>query len=145
MSVYAKRMKTWPPAGYRGTTGEELSALRVLLANSLPYTRGYWNRRSDEWVLRQLQLLELTDISRWGRGANTAAYNWARALRRELDRRKLTWVPVSILRCEVCAHGTERLWEAPPETHGIRDRSDELCTAFVCARCWSDRLNDGEG
>lgn len=139
---YAKRMKIW--TGYAEPTAEELSALRVRLANPLPSIRGYWNRRSDDWVVRQIQLIELADIRRWGREAHTAAYGWTLALMREMNRRGLTRTSVRLLRCEVCAHGTERLWEATPDTHMIENRSGEICTAFVCAQCWSRCLNEEE-
>lgn len=143
----APRMKTWPPEGYIAPTEEEFDELRRTMRQYVnrAYPAAYWKRTGDEQVVRHLQLIPLLDHRRT-RSGESDAVTYARALRRELDRRGLTYTPIEILRCTGCSHGTERLFEATQDTHpGLVNKSGtKVKSAWFCARCWSnDNADEG--
>jgi hypothetical protein len=99
--------------------------------------RAQWERMSDATVLRHSQLLEI--LPRTDARDSREAYEYATAIRRELNRRKLVRQSIAILKCESCSRSTERLFEATQKTHpGLANRSDTpVGSAWFCARCWS--------
>jgi hypothetical protein len=136
---YAPRQKVWPPKGYVAPTAEEFADLLRAAhgyATGLVY-RSVWERLSDEQVLRRTQLIEV--IGALPPREECEVYDYLRALRNELRRRKVTFRSIAVLRCESCNHASERLFEATQETHpGLAKRDGEkISSAFYCARCWS--------
>lgn len=136
---YAPRCKTWPPAGYAAPTEEEFAALLRAVRRYADgqMFQGHWKRLSDETIVRHLQLTEVLP-DRYARGRKDV-WDYAHAVRREMSRRKLAHQSIRILRCPVCTHATERLFEATQATHpGLENYADELIeSAWFCARCWS--------
>lgn len=142
-AVYAVRWKVWPPEGYTEPTEDEITALRgkIQRFNDHVITRAGRDRIPDSVILRHTQLMEI--IPQQGfEGAKAYAYTgW---LRRECNRRKIRFVSIKLHRCAMCSHGTERVWEATPETHTITDKEDKPWTGFLCASCWSTYRKDDE-
>jgi hypothetical protein len=148
---YAPRTKSWPPKGYVAPTAWEFSELLRMARrhHSGPLYRSHWDKVSDEQVLRRAQLCELAGpgLSRKDAGA---VYDYARSLRKEMNRRKVVFVSLALLRCAGCSHSTERLFEATQATHpGMENRSGtRIDSAWFCARCWSNddaEETEGEG
>ncbi|WP_331751116.1 hypothetical protein OG215_37830 (plasmid) [Streptomyces globisporus] len=128
-------MKLWPPNGYSPPAPEEFTALRTRATRFDQYgmTRAARERMDDAALLRSLQLIELM------RDSSRVIYEYAHALRREMNRRGQAYRSIALLRCESCTHGAERLFEATQTTHpGMKNRSLELvASAWYCVRCWS--------
>ncbi|MFJ1662592.1 hypothetical protein [Streptomyces anthocyanicus] len=137
-ATFAPRMRLWPPDGYRPPALEEFTALRTRATRFARYgmTRAARERMDDAALIRCLQLIELM------RDSSREIYEYAHVLRREMNRRGQVYRSIALLRCESCAHGVERLFEATQSTHpGMTNRSLELvASAWYCVRCWS-----GEG
>jgi hypothetical protein len=145
---YAPRVKIWPPEGYTAPTAEEFHALlRAAQCHAGGYLyRSYWDRMGGDDVLRHAQLAELAGPTLRGALAG-AVYDYARALRAEMNRRGLVFQSLLPLRCEACSHASERLFEATQTTHpGLSNRSDNpVDSAWFCARCWSgDGVTGGD-
>lgn len=146
-TLYAPRYKVWPPAGYVPPTAEEFEELRRVAARHSAggFFQSQWDRMDDETLTRRLQLVEIRPRldGRDERGMT----DYARELRREMNRRGLVHRSIAILRCESCPHATERLWEATQQTHpGMENRSGTpVESAWLCAQCWSGgRINEPE-
>src|SRR6266498_2243941 len=142
-AVYALRYRTWPPEGFTEPTHTELT--EVL--------------RHRTWI--NLKLFEVDTIVRWlevinwfgpdvyrGKpGVEGQIVDFLHTLRNELHKRpdRRPFFSVRIIRCGMCSHASERLWEATGETHDIVDRNDEPITStFLCAQCWSKYLTEEE-
>jgi hypothetical protein len=132
--TYAKRYRPWPPDGFTEPTVAELT---MVLRKT---RRLHYRDVSTEDLSRWLQVMQ------WFSGTYDAKilremYDFLHVIRGELVSRKTYPQPLGILRCGVCSHGSERLWEATGETHSIIDRNDEpVAAAMLCARCWSAHL-----
>lgn len=133
---------------FMGATPEQIAAL----ADHMDRARGigWLRRRGDTVLITDLMVYEVSGSTLTKPGQQNLAYEYAHELRRELARRKLFPVPsMRIPRCEVCSHGTERLFPTTEATHNIVSTHDESERIFpkVCVRCWS-RLHvdteDGE-
>jgi hypothetical protein len=134
---------------FMGATAEELESL----ARHAGSARGVgWLRRAtDEKLMTDL----MTDLRTYEAAGSTLdnlgqqrlAYDYAHALRNEISRRKL-WskLPPSrhIPRCEVCQHGTEKLFRAHKSTHDIVNNEGEEIFPALCVRCWSELHVDAE-
>lgn len=134
---FARRYKTWPPVGFKEPTDDELTAVMHRARTSQPHMI---RKLSDEKVRRTLEVISWFG-SRRDVSSSNRLYGYVHVIRREAARRKIIVRPVGILRCAMCSHASERLWEATGETHAITDRNDEPITSvFICARCWSDYM-----
>lgn len=121
---YAPRHKVWPPAGYAGEFADLLRRAKR--------HRSQWERVDDATVLRLAQLCELAGSLFTGQDKGFI-YDYARALRQEMNRRGITFWSIAILRCQSCSHATERLFEERNRP-GLPAQKD---SAWYCARCWS--------
>lgn len=148
----APRCRLWPPEGYVAPTAEEFAELlRAAHRYAVGMTyRSVWERLSDEQVLRRIQLAGVMGTLRGQ--AEREVYDYARALRDELRRRKVAFQSIALLRCEACSHASERLFEVTQKTHpGLESRRGPVTSGWYCARCWSgDDVTDedeqeGEG
>lgn len=137
---YAPRIKSWPPDGYVAPTVSEFAGLLLVAKRRAAgqTTPATWKNIADETVLRHAQLCALAGQMFTGQDAN-AVYGYARALRSEMNRRKITFTSLALHRCESCSHASERLFEATQETHpGMEGRRGKrIASAFYCTRCWS--------
>jgi hypothetical protein len=129
---YAPRYRVWPPEGYTAPTAEEFADLlrRAKGYRTSPAFRSQWERLDDATVLRRAQLCELASTVFSGQDKGFV-YDYARALRAEMNRRKIVFRSIAILRCQSCSHATERLFAKPSDLPNRKD------AAFYCARCWS--------
>lgn len=148
-AVYAARYKVWPPEGYTEPTEEEITALRGKIERfrESTLTRAGRDKIPGQVLLRHAQLMEI--IPRRGITGKiireSDVYAYAGWVRKECNRRKIKFVSVKLHRCAMCSHGTERVWEATPETHTITDKSGDPWTGFLCTACWSEyRKDDSE-
>ncbi len=138
---YAKRYRTWPPEGFTEPTTEELA--RVIADAGRISEQPHMLRRMADDRIRRTQ-----EVINWFGGRRDVIrsremYGYLHSLISEGRKRGIIVPPVGVLRCEICSHASERLWEATPETHPY-ERNGEPCSAFVCARCWSEDMNDEE-
>lgn len=129
--------RDWHPVGRAGITDEERATFLREMPRYPTWLRGQWAKLTDEQLMRRMQLAQvLADRDR-----SKAHDNGVRALRGELRRRSMVFAPardgILIPRCEICSHGSERVFQASSETHDI-ERNDEPCVAFLCVRCWSE-------
>ena len=132
---YAKRYKVWPPEGFKEPTKtEHAEVMRHRKWISL-------KRFTPEDLVRWLEVLDW-----FGREMNDRhTVDFLNTIRAELRKRGGPhYRSVRILRCGMCSHASERLWEATTGTHGITDQNDGPWTGFLCARCWSEYLNEEE-
>lgn len=123
-------------------------AARMMLAGHLDwYTQPGWIRRkADSTLLADLQTYEASGPL-IPRERQRKAYDYAHDLHEEINRRKLTPLPsLRIPRCEVCSHGTEKLFATSKATHDIRDQHDSTKRVYpnLCVRCWSRLHIDSE-
>lgn len=136
IQTYAKRMRIWPPENFTEPTRDELLAI---LKNR---TRFHFRKIDTDTLIRWVQV-----IMWFGRDPATRSveiYDFHHEINRELQKRGSFARSLGILRCEVCSHGTERLWETSTETHSI-EKYGEPVSAFVCSRCWSSTYTNEEG
>jgi hypothetical protein len=126
---------------FMGATPEQVS---TLVSHLSWYTSPGWIRRApDAKLIADLVVYHVAGGTLGSPGQQRKAYDYAHELRRELSRRKLMPVPdMRIPRCEVCHHGTERLFATSEATHNIVSSNDEEKRIFpnLCVRCW-DRLH----
>jgi hypothetical protein len=137
---YAPRVKVWPPEGYVPPTAEEFDALRQMARrySRTTFRGATWKHVGDDQVLRRYQLAEV--IGRLTGPAEREVYTYTRALRDELRRRGLVHRSITVLRCEACSHGSERLFEVTQETHpGLKSPRGPVTSGWYCARCWSGK------
>lgn len=146
--TYAKRYRVWPPPGFKQPTRDEL--IDALRHRKYQYLRKIETDRIIRWLevldwyggtfmYRRDPLREVTRTA--GKPLESEVIDFLHVLRRELHRRpdRRPYVSVRIIRCGMCSHASERLWEATGETHTIVDHNDEPISAvMLCARCWSD-------
>lgn len=133
--------RDWHPVGRAGITVEELDQVRRELREYPRYLRRQWAKLADEDLLRRAQATQLlTDRS-------AEAYDGARALRDELRRRGKVFAPmrdsIRIPRCEICRHGSERVFQATQETHDI-EFDGAPRAVFLCVSCWSETRKDDD-
>ena len=123
---------------YLGATPDEIS----LLVSGMKRATGIGGlrRAADDRLMADLRIYEVSGATLRAPGQQRLAYDYAHALRNEISHRKL-WpkLPPSrcIPRCEVCSHGTERLFATTAATHDIVDSSDKTIYPNLCVRCWS--------
>lgn len=128
---------------FMGATPEQISTL----ADHLVWFEnpGWLHRKSDAVLIADLAVYYVSGSVLTAPGQQRRAYDYAHGLRRELTRRKLLPVPdLRIPRCEVCKHGTEKLFATAADTHGIVNSSGETVFPNVCVRCWSRLHRDSE-
>jgi hypothetical protein len=129
---------------FLGATPEEMARLRSLIP--MRGQPGWIRRRPDDRLLTWLSVYELAGKT-LGHQESSDAYNCAHMVRAEIQRRGLAPLPSRrIPRCQVCHHGTEKLFATSKATHDIADSNDESRRVFpnLCARCWSDLHRDSE-
>jgi len=127
---------------FMGATSEEVAGLRSLI--KWYDSPGWLRRRTDDRLLSALSLYEVAGAT-LDRRESGRAYDTAHEIRREIGRRKLTPLPSRrIPRCEVCKHGTEKLFATSEATHDITGRNDEKICPNLCVRCWSRLHKDSE-
>lgn len=126
---------------FLGATPEQVS---TLVSHLTSYGSPGWIRRApDAKLIADMMVYGVANLrglpsGRTGVPAENLAYDYAHELRRELSRRKLPPVPdLRIPRCEICKHGTERLFPTTPATHNIVGSDGKPVNAKVCVRCWS--------
>lgn len=145
-TIFAPRYKPWPPAGYAPPTAEEFEELRRVAARHAAggFFRSHWDRVSDETLTRRVQLVEIRP--RVDSRDEHGMYDYARELRREMNRRGLVHRSIAILRCGSCPSATERLWEATQATHpGMVNQSGTLVeSTWLCTQCWSGERTDDQ-
>ena len=120
----------------------EVLATHMRLSGHQPW----WTRKQpDGTLVTDLSVYYAAGSTLRDPGQQRKAYDYAHELRRELARRKLLPVPdLKIPRCEVCHHGTEKLFATTEATHTIVDSRDETKMIFpnLCVQCWSRLHND---
>lgn len=149
---YTTRRISWPPEGFQEPTREEL--IKILGYRK----RINFRRFTVDDLIRFLEVLDwfhdldrhdpLREVSRTaGRNLESDVVDFLHAVRRELYQRpdRRSYRSLRHSRCVMCAHASDRLWEATGETHNLTDRNDEpVKSAFLCAQCWSRYLIDNE-
>jgi hypothetical protein len=140
---FAKTIRTWPPEGFKEPVGEDL--VYVLRHSDWCNLKRF---TSDELV-RWLEVMDWFGLER-DQAQKHKIYTMCHTVRLELHARSRKeptphFFSIKLLRCGMCSHGTERLFEATGETHNIVNRDDEpIKSVFVCARCWSDYMTEEE-
>lgn len=121
---------------FMGATPEQVAALADHMRRAIGI--GWIRRAPAVKLVTDLMVYEVAGSTLTLPGQQRLAYEYAHELRRELSRRKLLPVlSLRIPRCEVCKHGTERLFPTTPATHNIVGSNGEPVDARVCVRCWS--------
>jgi hypothetical protein len=143
---YTTAYRPWPPEGFTEPTREEW----ITVLNRRRYQ--YLRKITTDEIVRYMEVLDwfgdpdygrdpLREVTRTaGRSLGTEVVDFLHVLRRELYKRpdRRPYFSVRHQRCGMCAHASDRLWEATGETHILVDRNDEpIKSTFVCARCWS--------
>jgi hypothetical protein len=127
---------------FMGATVEQINTLVDHLSW---YTSPGWLRRApDARLITDLVVYHVSGATLdRSSGKSGKAYDYAHELRRELARRKLMPVPdMRIPRCEVCKHGTEKLFATSAATHDIVNGEEKAIFPNLCARCWSSLHRD---
>lgn len=130
---------------FLGATPEQISTLADHLDRAQGI--GWLGRRADTLLIADLAVYQVAGSTLSKPGQQRLAYNYGHELRRELARRKLFPIPsLNIPRCQICKHGTEKLFATTEATHDIVNSNDEDERIFpdLCVRCWSSLHKDSE-
>lgn len=136
---YAKCYRPWPPAGFTEPDRAELD--EVLRHRTWMNLRKF----TVDQLVRWLEVMDwFGSVVHRTPGLEGQVVDFMHVVRRELSKRpdRRPFTSVRVLRCCMCQHATERLWEATGESHNVTERDGEPFkgSAFMCARCWSDYL-----
>ena len=123
-----------------GATPAEVALLRTALMR--PNDPARIRRASDETVIEHMTLVDLLSAAYTGDPLSKKLYDYTHELSREVNRRKLKWTSRRIPRCEVCKHGTEKLFLTTVDTYSIDENTEFF--PRVCVRCWSRFHKDSE-